>query len=64
MHQPRPDTTAPRRLLHIKCVDEEAHPAKVAQQLPLGILRRMLQTGSDIPDHTAVQLGDQPDGIL
>ena len=64
MHQLAAHTMAPIRLHHTKRVDVQAHKANVAQELACGILGRMLQVGSDIPDHAAVDLGDQPDGIL
>jgi len=44
-------------------VDVQSHAAKVTQGLPGGVLGRRLQPGSDIPDHPAVDLGDQPDGV-
>jgi hypothetical protein len=64
VHQPCAHTTAPIGGRHPERVDVEACPAKVAEDLPLGVLGRPLQTGGDISDHPAVDLTDQPDGVV
>ena len=64
VHEPCANSTAPMCRLHPERVDVQTCPAKVAQDLPLGVLGRPLQTGGDISDHPAVDLTDQPDGVV
>jgi hypothetical protein len=64
IHQLCAHTAAPIGRLHPERVDVQSHSAKVTQNLSSGVLGRTLQAGSDVPDHSTVNLGHQPHGIL
>jgi hypothetical protein len=63
-HEPGPHTPTPICFRDPKRIDVHAHPAKVAQGLPVRVLGGLLQVRRDISGHSPVNLGDQPDGIL